>query len=80
MPRCGHAVPGFGCGSMNPKTLERTSELACNFVMTVLSLALVAGYVCLFHVFRADRHAGRAAVEQKAVAPEAEQLTYQAAE
>jgi hypothetical protein len=63
---------------MNPKTIERTSELACNFVMTVLSLALIAGYVCLFHVFRADRQEGRAAIEQKAMAQEAEQLTYQA--
>lgn len=63
---------------MNPKTLERTSEIACNLVMTILSLALVAGYVCLFHVFRADRQEGRAAVEQKMVAPEAEQLTFQA--
>ena len=48
--------------------------------MTFLSLALIAGYLCLFHVFRADRNAGRAAAEQKAMAPEAEQLTYQAAE
>lgn len=63
---------------MNPKTIERTSELACNFVMTVLSLALIAGHVCLFHVFRADRQEGRAAIEQKAMAQEAEQLTYQA--
>lgn len=63
---------------MNPKTIGRTSELACNFVMTVLSLALIAGYVCLFHVFRADRQEGRAAIEQKAMAQEAEQLTYQA--
>lgn len=63
---------------MNPKTLERTSEVACNLVMTFLSLALVAGYVCLFHVFRADRQEGRAAIEQKAMAQEAEQLTYQA--
>lgn len=65
---------------MNPKTLERTSEIACNLVMTFLSLALVAGYVCLFHVFRADRQEGRAAIEQKAMAQEAEQLTYQEAE
>lgn len=65
---------------MNPKTLERTSEIACNLVMTFLSLALVAGYMCLFHVFRADRQEGRAAIEQKAMAQEAEQLTYQEAE
>ena len=63
---------------MNPRTLERTSEIACNLVMTFLSLALVAGYVCLFHVFRADRQEGRAAIEQKAMAQEAEELTYQA--
>jgi hypothetical protein len=49
--------------------------------MTFLSLALIAGYLCLFHVFRADRNAGRAAVmEQELAVPEAEQLTYQAAE
>ena len=65
---------------MNPKTLERTSEIACNLVMTFLSLALVAGYMCLFHVFRADRQEGRAAIDQKAMAQEAEQLTYQEAE
>jgi hypothetical protein len=66
---------------MNPKTLERTSEIACNLVMTFLSLALLAGYLCLFHVFRADRQGGRAvAMEQQVVVPEAEQLTYQNAE
>jgi hypothetical protein len=66
---------------MNPKTLERSSEIACNLVMTVLSLALVAGYLCLYHVFQADRQEGRAvAMEQKAAVPEAEQLTYQNAE
>jgi len=63
---------------MNPKTLERSSEIACNLVMTVLSLALVAGYLCLYHVFQADRQGGRAVgMEQKAAAPEAEHLTYQ---
>lgn len=63
---------------MNPKTLEKTSEIASNLVMTFFSLALVAGYVCLFHVFRADRQEGRAAIEQKAMAQETEKLTYQA--
>jgi hypothetical protein len=66
---------------MNPKTIEKTSEVACNLVMTLLSLALVAGYFCLFHVFQADRQEGRAAaMEQKAVVSEAEHLTYQAPE
>lgn len=66
---------------MNPKTIERTSEVACNLVMTLLSLALVAGYVCLYHVFQSDRQQGQAAaIEQKVLAPEAEQLTYQDAE
>jgi len=66
---------------MNPRTLERTSEVASHLVMTFLSLALIAGYLCLFHVFRADRHAGRAAaMEQELAVPEAEQLTFQAAE
>lgn len=66
---------------MNPETIERTSEIASNLVMTFLSLALVAGYVCLYHVFRADRQLGQAAaIEQNAAAPEAEQLTYQASE
>jgi hypothetical protein len=66
---------------MNPRTLERISEVASNVVMTVLSLALIAGYVCLFHVFRADRQDGRAAaMEQQEMGPEAEQLTYQNAE
>lgn len=50
---------------MNPEALEKTSEIASNLVMTFLSLALVAGYVCLFHLFRTDR--------QLAVAPEVEQ-------
>lgn len=62
---------------MNPKTLEKTSEVACNLVMTLLSLALVAGYVCLYHVFQSDRQQGQAAVEQKVLVSEAEQLTYQ---
>ncbi len=66
---------------MSPRTLERTSEIASKLVMTFLSLALLAGYTCLFHLFRADRDAGRAAVmEQELAVPEAEQLTYQAAE
>ena len=66
---------------MNPSTIERTSELACNLVMTLLSLALVAGYLCLFHVFKLDRQEGRAAaMEQQAVVSEAEQLTYQEVE
>ena len=66
---------------MNPKTIERTSEIACNLVMTFLSLALVAGYLFLFHVFRADRQEGRAsAMEHKALVPESEQLTFQAPE
>ena len=72
---------GFYWQLMNPTSIERTSELACNFVMTVVSLALIAGYVCLFHVFSLDRQEVRAAaMEQKAVVPEAEQLTYQNAE
>jgi hypothetical protein len=63
---------------MNPRTLERSSEIACNLVMTVLSLALVAGYVCLFHVFRADRQLAVApAVEQQAVAAGDAALSYQ---
>jgi hypothetical protein len=66
---------------MNPKTIERTSELACNLVMTVLSLALIAGYVCLFHVFRADRQEGRAAaMEQPAAASVDDSLSYREAE
>lgn len=66
---------------MNPRTIERTSELACNFVMTVLSLALIAGYVCLFHVFRADRQEGRAAaMEQPVSAPVDESLSFQETE
>lgn len=63
---------------MNPNSIERTSEIACNLVMTLLSLALVAGYLCLYHVFQTDRQEGRAAaMEQQVLAPEAEQLTYQ---
>jgi hypothetical protein len=60
---------------MNPKTIERTSEVACNLVMTFLSLALVAGYVCLYHVFKLDRQQSRAAVEQRMMATAGEQMT-----
>lgn len=66
---------------MNPKTIERTSEVACNFVMTVFSLALIAGYVCLFHVFRADRSEGRAAaMELPVAAPGDGSLSFQETE
>jgi len=62
---------------MNPKTLEGTSEVASNLVMTFFSLALVAGYVCLFQVFHADRNEGRAAaMEQPMAAPVDESLSF----
>ncbi len=53
---------------MNPKTLERSSEIACNLVMTTLSLMLIAGYLFLFQVFRADRQQGQAAPAEQQVA------------
>lgn len=63
---------------MSPETLEKTSDIASHLVMTFLSLALVAGYVCLFHLFRADRQLAVApAVEQQAVAAGDTDLSYQ---
>lgn len=53
---------------MNPRSIERTSEIACNLVMTTLSLMLIAGYVFLFHVFRADRQQGQLAPLEQQVA------------
>ena len=63
---------------MSPKTPEKTSEMASNLVVTFISLALVAGYVCLFHLFRTDRQLAVApAVEQQAAAPGDTALSYQ---
>lgn len=63
---------------MNPDIEQRTSEIAGKLVMTALSLTLVAGYVFLFQVFRADRQGAQAAaVEQPVAVTVDESLSFQ---
>ena len=66
---------------MNVKPFDQDGELVSNFLIAVLSLTLVAGYACLFHLFQSDRQESRAVVtEQSTVATVSDSLSFQESE